>query len=58
MVPRLEPSFQVEPGWVGSVGAREAAGDEAQPFGFRPYCFLKALPFMHGAPVHGPRRFS
>ena len=44
----LEPSAEVEPGRVGGAGARETAGGEAQPLAFRPYCFFKALPSIHG----------
>jgi hypothetical protein len=36
----------------------EVAGDEAEPRRFAPYCFLKALDFMHGGPVHRRRQFS
>jgi hypothetical protein len=43
----FEPSLEVEPGRVRRVGTREAAGDEAQPVRFRPYCVRKALPLMH-----------
>ena len=31
------------------IGAREAAGDEAEPLGLGPYCFLKGLALIHGA---------
>ena len=44
----LEPAAELEPGAVGGIGAREAAGGKAQPLGFGAYCFLKGL-----APIHG-----
>ena len=48
MTTGLEPLAEVEPGGVGGAGARETAGGEAQPLAFRPYCFFKALPSIHG----------
>ena len=45
---RLEPAPEVEPRRVRRVGAREAAGGEAEPLGFGPYCFLKAFVGSHG----------
>ena len=48
VVPGLEPAPDVEPGSVGGVGAREAAGGEAQPLGLGAYCLLKGLALIHG----------
>ena len=58
VMPGFEPATEIAPRRVRRIGAREAARSEADPFRFRPYCFLKALAFMHAAPVHGPPRFS
>jgi len=49
MMARFQPALEVEPGSVGSAGAGEATRDEAQPLGFRLYCFLKPLTFMHAS---------
>ena len=38
---RLEPAPEIEPGSLRRIGASEAAGDEAQPLGFGPYCLFK-----------------
>jgi hypothetical protein len=54
----LDPSPDFEAGSIGGIGTREAAGSEAEPLGFRPYCFLKALAPIHPGPVHRPRQFS
>ena len=48
VVPGLEPAADVEPGGVGGVGPRKAAGDEAQPLGLGAYCLLKGLALIHG----------
>src|SRR4051794_20613689 len=49
VVTGLEPAHDVEPGGVGRVRAREAAGCEAQLRRLRPYCFLKPLALMHAS---------
>jgi hypothetical protein len=54
----LDPSPDFEAGSIGGIGTGEAAGSEAEPLGFRPYCFLKALAPIHPGPVHRPRQFS
>ena len=41
VVARLEPAPEIEPGSLRRVGAREAAGDEAEPLCFGAYCLLK-----------------
>ena len=51
MAPRLEPAPEVGPGRIRRIGAREAAGDETQSLGLGPYCFFKALPVIHSAPI-------
>ena len=48
----LEPVPQIEPGRVRRIGPRKAAGDEAQPRCFLPYCFLKALAVIHPFALH------
>ena len=52
VVPGLEPALEVEPGGVGRIGARKAAGGETEPLGFRSYCFLKALAVIHAGALH------
>jgi len=47
MMPGFEPALELEPGGVGCIGRRKAAGGKAEPFGLRPYCFLKALAVIH-----------
>jgi hypothetical protein len=54
----IEPALEFKPGTVSRIRAREAAGGKAEPFRFRPYCFLKALALMHAGPVHGGPGFS
>jgi hypothetical protein len=39
-MPGLKPFPEFEAGGIRGVGTRETAGDEAESFGFRPYCFL------------------
>ena len=51
MMPGFEPSPEIETGGVGGVRARYPASDKAEAFGFAPYCFLKALAFMHAMPL-------
>jgi hypothetical protein len=50
MVPGIEPTPEVQPSRIRRVRARKAARHEAQPLCLGPYCFLKALRFIHGAP--------
>jgi len=43
----FEPAPEVKARRVRRVGASEAAGDEAEPFGLAPYCFFKPLAVIH-----------
>jgi hypothetical protein len=52
MVPGLQPALEVDAGRVRGIGTGETAGDEVEPFGFRPYCFLKALASIHASALH------
>jgi hypothetical protein len=45
---RLDPALDIEPSGIGGIGPREPAGGKAELPRLRPYCFLKALAFMHG----------
>jgi hypothetical protein len=58
MMPRLDPALELEPGAFDSVGSGKAALSEAEARRFRFYCFLKALPVIHWAPVHPRLAFS
>jgi hypothetical protein len=51
MVPGLEPAPEIETGGLSGFRSRYSAGDKAEPLGFAPYCFLKALAFMHAMPL-------
>ena len=49
----FEPALEVEPGRGGRSARAKPQADEAEPLGFGPYCFLKALArYPRRAPVH------
>ena len=52
VMPGVQPALEVEPGRIGGIGAREAAGDEAEPLGFRLIASSRLWPVSTAAPLH------